>query len=33
MCMDQLGFLIAASVLGGVGALLGIVFWLTNVAK
>jgi hypothetical protein len=33
MSMDQLGLLIAASVLAGLGALLGIVFWLTNVAK
>jgi len=29
MSMDRLGFLIAASVLGGTGVLLGIVFWLT----
>jgi hypothetical protein len=33
MSMDQLGFLIAASVLVGTGVLLGIVFWLTNLAK
>lgn len=33
MSMDQLGLLIAASVVGGLGALLGIVFWLTQVAK
>jgi hypothetical protein len=31
--MDQLGLLIAASVLVGLGALFGIVFWLTNVAR
>lgn len=31
--MDQLGLLIAASVLGGIGILLGTVFWLTQVAK
>jgi hypothetical protein len=30
---DQLGLLIAASVLAGLGTLLGVVFWLTNVAK
>ena len=29
MSMDRLGFLIVASVLGGTGVLLGIVFWLT----
>lgn len=33
MSMDQLGLLIAASVVGGLGDLLGIVFWLTQVAK
>ena len=33
MSMDRLGFLIVASVLLGTGVLLGIVFWLTNVAK
>jgi len=33
MSMDKLGFLIAASVLVGLGALFGMVFWLTNVAK
>jgi hypothetical protein len=30
MSMDRLGFLIASSVLLGVGLLLGVVFWLTN---
>jgi hypothetical protein len=30
MSMDTLGFLIVASVLLGMGVLLGIVFWLTN---
>ncbi len=33
MSMDQLGLLIAASVLAGLGVLFGIVFWLTQVAK
>jgi len=33
MSMDQLGLLIGASVLGGIGVLLGFVFWLTQVAK
>ncbi len=33
MSMDQLGLLIAASVLVGLGVLSGIVFWLTQVAK
>ena len=30
---DQIGLLIAASILVGLGTLLGIVFYLTNVAK
>jgi hypothetical protein len=33
MSTDRLGFLIAGSVLVGMGFLLGIVFWLTNLAK
>ena len=33
MSMDQLGMLIAASVVGGLGILFGIVFWLTQVAR
>lgn len=33
MSMDQLGLLIAASVLVGVGALLGAVFFLTHFSK
>ncbi len=33
MSADRLGFLIVASVLVGTSVLLGIVYWLTNVAK
>ena len=33
MSMDKLGFLIVSSALVGTGVFLGIVFWLTNLAK
>jgi len=33
MSMVRLGLLIAASVVGGLGAIFGIVFWLTQVAR